>query len=77
MNHPDPIRRAALPEILFTEDVGMALDIPEHDALTLVRRGRVGPCFFVMGRPAVLREDFLEALTGISQSPMDDREVLP
>lgn len=70
-------RRAALPEILFAEDLGLALGIPTDDAEAMARTGRLGPAFMVRGRPAVLREHFLEALANRGAAAPDDREVAP
>lgn len=70
------VRRAALPEVLFSSDIGLALGIPEEAAETGTRQGRFGPHFLVGGRAAVLRRDFLEALARLSARAEDGKEVL-
>jgi hypothetical protein len=60
--HTDTVRRAALPEILFLPDLAFVLRLPEELAEAQLSEGRLGPSFLVQGRPAVLREHFMEAL---------------
>lgn len=62
-NHDVAVRRAALPEVMFASDLALALGLPEPAADAAARHGRFGPQFFVQGRVAVLRQDFLEFLT--------------
>ncbi len=61
-SHADTVRRAALPEVMFASDLGLALDIPNETAEAAATSGKLGRHFTVRGRVAVLREDFLEAL---------------
>jgi hypothetical protein len=75
--HEVAVRRAALPEVMFAPDMALVLGIPDADADKAARQGRLGPQFFVAGRVAVLRQDFLEFLTlrAASQIP-GAKEVL-
>ena len=57
------VERAALPEVMFAESVSLALQMGEAEADRLMRDGRCGPFFYVGGRVAILRRDFLETLT--------------
>ena len=61
--HSATVRRAALPEILFIPDIGLALDISQSAARKAVLRGDCGPSFKVGRRHAVLRDTFLAALS--------------
>jgi len=74
--HDRTVRRAALPEVLFGDDVAIILDIPAAEATRTLAAGRFGPSFLVGGRPAVLREAFLAHLAGEARTPAS-REVLP
>jgi len=58
----ETVRRAALPEVMFAADLALALGLSELEAEAAARRGMLGPPFFVRGRVALLREDFLELL---------------
>ena len=60
--HADAVRRAALPEVLFTSDLALALDLPPEIAEASAVAGRLGRHFLVRGRIAILRDDFMEAL---------------
>jgi hypothetical protein len=51
-----------LPEVLFTPDVAVALDLSEPAARCALRSGKLGPAFAVAGRDAILRTDFLSTL---------------
>ncbi len=72
------IRRAALPEVMFASDLALALDLTFDVAQKRARLGHFGPHFFVDGRVAVLRQDFLEFLT-LRAAGVDagDKEVMP
>ena len=61
--HEEAIRRAALPEVMFSEDIALALCLRVDQAEEGARAGRFGPEIYVDGRVAVLREDFLQTLT--------------
>ena len=65
------VRRAALPEVLFTSDVALALESPAEEAETALLSGRLGRHFTVAGRPAILRDEFLRSL-----GRQEGREVL-
>lgn len=67
-NYEDVLRRHALPEVLFPPDISLALNIPEHEADERARGGCFGPRFFVAGRVAVLRQDFLDHLVEIGEA---------
>lgn len=69
------VRRAALPEVLLPEDVAEALGIDPAQAEEAAREGRLGPCFLLGGRPAILRAAFLEHLALAAETP-PSREVL-
>ena len=57
------LRRAALPEILLSEDVAAALALRTRSAAArLISSGRLGPPIRIGRRVAVEREDFLDAL---------------
>jgi hypothetical protein len=74
--HLNTVRRAALPEVLFTPDIAFALDIPEYKAAAAVREGSFGPHFLVDAQPAVLRKDFIDALSRRSHGTDGCKEVL-
>lgn len=75
-NKTEPyIRRAALPEVMFAADIALALDVPDWQAEDAARAGLCGPYFTVDGRPAVLRQDFLDTLT--LRAATDRKEVFP
>lgn len=73
-NYQLAVARAVVPEVLLAPDVAVALDIPTEHAQRCVMGGRLGPFFFIDGRPAILRETFLAALAELSA---DAQEVLP
>jgi len=56
------LRRAALPEILFDEDVSLALQIEQPEAHRRISSGELGPFLDLDGRPALLLKTFLEQL---------------
>lgn len=58
----DTLRRAALPELMFAPDLALAAQLPEETAEAYAVSGRFGPCLYVQGRVAVLKDHFLEAL---------------
>lgn len=60
--HAETIRRAALPELLFKPDLALATQLPEETAEAYAVEGRFGPCLYIGGRVAVLRDHFLESL---------------
>jgi hypothetical protein len=60
--YSDSLRRAALPELLFAPDIALAVQLPEETAEAYAAEGRFGPCLFVQGRVAVLKDHFIEAL---------------
>ena len=61
--HPDrALARAALPEILFADDLAIALNINEAKATADLAEGLLGPTITVHGRQAVLRQHFMETL---------------
>lgn len=61
--HEEAVRRAALPEVMFAEDLALALRLRVEQATEGAQAGRFGPEIYVDGRVAVLREDFIETLT--------------
>lgn len=60
--HADVVRRAALPEVMFASDLGLALFLPPETAEAAAASGLFGRHFLVRGQVAVLRDDFLAAL---------------
>jgi len=71
------VSRAALPEVLFASDMALAMSLPETQTRAAAEAGCFGPLFFVDGRVAVLRRDFLEFLAlRASCESMDAKEVL-
>ena len=66
---PNFAARAALPEVMFEDDVGIALRMPPHMARDAMRAGLCGPHIVLGTRLAVLRESFLQSLR--------DQEILP
>ena len=68
MNGPyaTTVRRAALPEVMFTPDVALALHSSPETARRYIREGHCGPHFRVGRRLGVLRETFLGSLLGQS-----------
>jgi len=72
------VRRAALPEVMFASDIALALGLAQTLADQAARQGLFGPEFYVGGRVAVLREDFLEFLTlRASRRDLESKELLP
>jgi hypothetical protein len=75
--HDQVVRRACLPEILFSDDLALALGLYLEEADATARQFRLGPYVLVRGRPAILKRDFLQAVARRTAAPADDREVLP
>lgn len=69
------VRRAALPEVMLPEDLAEALGIDPGQADQAARSGRLGPCFLLGGRPAILRDAFLGHLARTAKTP-PSKEVL-
>lgn len=69
------VRRAALPEVMLPEDLAEALGIAPDQAEEAARKGRIGPCFLLGGRPAILRDAFLGHLARTAKTP-PTKEVL-
>ena len=77
-DHDAVMRRAALPEVMFAPDIALAVQIPIPVVEAQAPGGSFGPCFYVQGRVAVLREDFLETMTlRASREERAQKEVLP
>lgn len=75
--HDETVRRAALPEIMFCPDLGLALGgITPSAARRAVLRGECGPYLRLGRRIAVRRESFLAALAEREQeaTPSGDRD---
>jgi hypothetical protein len=76
--HIETVRRAALPEVMFCPDIAVAVQLPVERIEDQAPSGYFGPCFYVDGRLAVLRDDFLETMTlRASRSDRAQKEVLP
>lgn len=67
--HTDTVRRAALPQVLLVEDVGLALQLGRDAARKAILRGECGPYIRLGRRLAVLRESFLAALASRQVGP--------
>jgi hypothetical protein len=76
--HDEAVRRAALPEVMFSPDIALAVQLQLEVVEAQAPCGHFGPCFYVDGRVAVLRDDFLETMT-LRASRVDraQKEVLP
>lgn len=74
-SYAEVVRRHALPEVLFDPDIAFTLGITEEEARDAACSGRLGTPFYVAGRVAVLREDFLTAL-GRLGTESGSRDVL-
>ena len=73
----DVVRRHALPEVMLPADLAIALGVPLDVAASEAHAGSFGPCFLVGGAPAVLRTEFLKALSNRAAALTEDRrEVL-
>jgi len=68
------VLRAALPEILFVLDIGLAYGLTPSAARKAILRGDCGPYFRIGRRLAVRRESFLAALR---EQEIDPRSPLP
>jgi len=66
---PLAVRRAALPQVMFPDDVGVVLQIDAEDARLAMLRGECGPFLQWGAHVAVLREAFLASLS--------ERQVVP
>lgn len=64
----EAVRRAALPQILFVEDIGLALRLGHAATRRAILRGECGPYFRQGRRLAVLRDSFLAALAHRQES---------
>lgn len=71
------VRRAALPEVMFVEDVAIALLVQPDAARRAVLRGDCGPYFRLGRRMAVLRESFLAALAKREEAHCDPQRDDP
>lgn len=75
--YDEAVRRAALPELLFAPDLAVATDLSEDEADLAARAGKLGRQLYIKGRVAVLRRDFLEAMTQrASRRETSQKEVL-
>jgi hypothetical protein len=74
MTSNDFARRAALPELMFEDDVALALQLDSDAAEQAMLRGECGPVLVLGDRPAVLRSSFLSALAS-RQVPRLGQEV--
>lgn len=75
--YPDPetspfvraVRRASMPEVLYVDDIAVALLLDLSEAERLLRAGELGPMVLIDGRPAILREALLSHLRRASAMP--------
>lgn len=63
------LRRAALPEVMFDEDLAVVLDLPAAVTHEALEQRLLGPTFWVGDRPAVLRTDFLKQVSALGFDP--------
>lgn len=75
MQYSEMVRRAALPQILFVHDIGLALQISPSGARRAILRGECGPYLRVGRRLAVLRESFLTTLAKRSVATLQPRPL--
>jgi len=68
-NHMDTVRRAALPQVMFVRDIGLALQLGPDAARRAILRGECGPFIRVGRRLAVLRDSFLASLAKRQTGP--------
>lgn len=68
----DFARRAVLPELMFPDDVGLALQAPSDEAEQAMLRGECGPVLVLGDRIAVLRTSFLASLAAREFRPAAD-----
>jgi hypothetical protein len=68
----DFARRAVLPELMFFEDVGLALQVEPDEAEQAMLRGECGPVLVLGDRVAVLRTSFLASLAAREFRPAAD-----
>ncbi len=61
--HQEIVARAALPELMFEQDLALAVGLPVNEASAQAAAGSFGPFLFIGGRVAVLRSDFLAAMS--------------
>ncbi len=71
--HAVTVRRSCLPEVLFVEDMAIALVMTPSGARKVMRRGDCGPLLRIGRRLAVTREAFLRAMEARSGAPGDAR----
>jgi len=67
--HDLAVRRACLPEVMFEDDVSVALRVPRDAAREAILRGDCGAFFWIVGRIAVRREAFLASLEAREGEP--------
>lgn len=72
--HVDTVRRAALPQVMFVRDIGLALQLGPDAARRAILRGDCGPFFRVGRRLALRRDSFLAALASREQDPAGSRD---
>lgn len=76
--HDAAVRRAALPEVLFSEDIALILNLNPEEAEVGALSGQFGPHLLVGGQPALLKDDFLTHLAArAAGSVAREKEVLP
>lgn len=64
----DAIRRTCIPEAMLPEDLALVLRVPVVEAEAAMRRGDFGRAGEAMGRPVLLRRDFLTALERLAKA---------
>lgn len=69
------VRRALLPEILFSDDVAIALRLSPTAARKALAAGRFGRPFRIGQRLAIRREALLETLEALESAPPPLRVV--
>lgn len=74
------VRRAALPRVMFVEDVALALSVEPAAARRAIVAGWCGPYLRLGRRLAVLRDSFLAELQSRAMEPKpaeDQRRIRP
>lgn len=76
-SHQETVARAALPEVMFAPDIALAMRLSVEAVEAQAPDGCFGPCFYVEGRVAVLRRDFLPAMAArAARRNHEGKEVL-
>lgn len=75
-SHHETVFRAGLPQVLFVDDLALALRCSPSTARRLIRQGLCGPHLRVGRRLAVLRASLLAALEARARGAQEGSRVL-